>query len=191
MEHELFQSFCDALPLGVCLVDREGKIIYWNAAAEGSPAITATRSWDGAYRGVLLGVRNDTAAGGWSECPVRAVLRDGRAVAADLFLRHKAVHVNAFPLRDDEGELRGVAEVLDGSPCKQELAPRAGLGERECELPLGLPALTDSREHQALCYASATISAMRSFHSRGPVSCTEVPLLSTATVTGMSRTSNS
>ena len=35
MEHELFQSFCNAMPLGVCLVDREGKIVYWNAAAEG------------------------------------------------------------------------------------------------------------------------------------------------------------
>jgi len=34
-------------------------------------------------------------------------------------------------------------------------------------------------------------AAMRSFHSAGPVWCTEVPSASTATVTGMSRTSNS
>jgi len=33
--------------------------------------------------------------------------------------------------------------------------------------------------------------AMRAFHSAGPVSCTDVPLASTATVTGMSTTSNS
>ena len=51
------------------------------------------------------------------QCPVREVLRDGRAVAADLFLRHKdghrlPVHVDAFPLRDSMGEMRGVGEIL-------------------------------------------------------------------------------
>jgi PAS domain S-box-containing protein len=30
----LFESFCDAMPLGVCPVDLQGKIVYWNAAAE-------------------------------------------------------------------------------------------------------------------------------------------------------------
>jgi S-adenosylmethionine:tRNA ribosyltransferase-isomerase len=42
--------------------------------------------------------------------------------------------------------------------------------------------------HQA---AATAILPMRARHSRGPVSCTEVPLQSTATVTGMSLTSNS
>ena len=42
--------------------------------------------------------------------------------------------------------------------------------------------------HQA---AATAILPMRVRHSRGPVSCTEVPLQSTATVTGMSLTSNS
>ena len=35
------------------------------------------------------------------------------------------------------------------------------------------------------------LDLMRASHSLGPVSCTETPLESTATVTGMSRTSNS
>lgn len=180
MEYELFQSFCDALPLGVCLVDREGKIVYWNAAAE---AITGYHRHDvlgRVYRGDLLGVPpepspqqvNNGGAGeqaraglDGAECPVHTVLREGRAISADLFLRHKdghrtAVHVNAFPLRDDEGELRGVAEVLDGSQGKQELASRASLTDRECELPLGLPALTDSREHlQIMLESQAAASA--------------------------------
>jgi len=39
--------------------------------------------------------------------------------------------------------------------------------------------------------AATGIFPIRARHSRGPVSCTEVPFASTATVTGMSRTSNS
>ena len=39
--------------------------------------------------------------------------------------------------------------------------------------------------------ATTGIFAMRAFHSAGPVSCTDVPCASTATVTGMSTTSNS
>lgn len=43
-----------------------------------------------------------------------------------------------------------------------------------------------------LYYAGiSAISAILAFHCFGPVSCTEVPLESTATVTGMSLTSNS
>ena len=42
------------------------------------------------------------------------------------------------------------------------------------------------------CQAAISgIEAIRCFHSAGPVSCTETPVESTATVTGMSLTSNS
>ena len=188
MEHELFQSFCDAMPLGVCLVNMEGKIVYWNAAAEG---ITGYRSHDvlgRAYRGDLLGVPNALATSGLgkftaaqgrttvgesevqpgrldaAECPVHAVLRDGRAVSSDLFLRHKgghrtSVHVEAFPLRDAEGELRGVGEILDDSQCRQEPMAWAAHHERESDLPLGLPALTESRERLQMMLESQAASS--------------------------------
>jgi len=39
--------------------------------------------------------------------------------------------------------------------------------------------------------AATGIAPIRACHSRGPVSCTDVPSESTATVTGMSWTSNS
>ena len=31
---ELYQQFTDAMPQGACLVDPQGTIVYWNAAAE-------------------------------------------------------------------------------------------------------------------------------------------------------------
>ena len=34
IEAQLFRSFIDAMPYGVCLVDLQRKIAYWNSAAE-------------------------------------------------------------------------------------------------------------------------------------------------------------
>src|SRR5208282_1053776 len=105
---QLFESFCAAMPLGVCLVDLQGKIVYWNAAAESITGYLSQEVLGRAYRGDLLiqcsncgGAKRNTEL----QCPVREVLRDGRAVVAELYLRHKdghrlPVHVDAFPLRD-------------------------------------------------------------------------------------------
>ena len=151
---QLFQSLCDAMPLGVCLVDLQGKIVYWNAAAEAITGYLSQEVLGRAYRGDLLiecshcgGVKRNTEL----QCPVREVLRDGRAVAAELFLRHKdghrlPVHVDAFPLRDSMGELRGVGEILDPSRGKPEGTGWTGHSEREFEIAAGLPAVEESRE---------------------------------------------
>ena len=154
------------MPLGVCLVDLQGKIVYWNAAAEAITGYLRQEVLGRAYRGDLLiecshcgGVKRNTEL----QCPVREVLRDGRAVEADLFLRHKdghrlPVHVDAFPVRDSMGELLGVAEVLDPSRGKQESAGWAGHSERECEIAAGLPAVGESREHLQLALRSHSAS---------------------------------
>ena len=167
LKDQLFQSFCDAMPLGVCLVDVEGRILYWNAAAEGITGYHSHEVLGRDYRGDLLLGSDDR--GGNTErpelhCPVKAVLRDGRAVAADLFLRHKdghraAVHVDAFPLRGAGGELRGVAEILDCRQGKQEAAAWPGHSEREFEMPMGLPAFGESREHLQMMLESQAASS--------------------------------
>jgi PAS domain S-box-containing protein len=164
---QLFQSFCDAMPLGVCLVDLQGKIAYWNAAAEAITGYLGQEVLGRAYRGDLLiqcsqcgSVKRNTEL----QCPVWEVLRDGRAVEADLFLRHKdgyrlPVHVDAFPLRDFMGEVRGVAEILDPSQGKHEGAGWPGHSEREFEIAAGLPAVEESREQLQLALRSRAASS--------------------------------
>ena len=163
---QLFQSLCDAMPLGVCLVDLQGKIVYWNAAAEAITGYLGQEVLGRAYRGDLLlqcshcgGVKRNTEL----QCPVREVLRDGRAVEADLYLRHKdghrlPVHVNAFPLRDAMGGLRGVGEILSLSQGKQEAAGWSGRSEREFEIAAGLPAVEESRQQLQLALGSRPAS---------------------------------
>ena len=166
IDRQLFECFCDAMPLGVCLVDLQGKIFYWNAAAE---AITGYLSHDvlgRPYRGDLL-IECGQCAGNRQNgllCPVKEVLRDGRAVVADLYLRHKEghrvpVHVDAFPLRDSIGEVRGVAEILDVSQGKQEVTNHPLHSEREFEIAAGLPAVAESREHLRMMLQSPYASS--------------------------------
>jgi hypothetical protein len=95
------------------------------------------------------------------------VLREGRSVESELFLRHKLgyripVHVYAFPLRDPMGEIVGVGEVLDPSEVGQESPAWLGHSDREFELATGLGAVQETRERmKALLQSrSATTSAV-------------------------------
>jgi PAS domain S-box-containing protein len=159
----LFESFADAMPLGTCLVDTQAKIIYWNAAAEGITGYLGAEVIGRSYRDDLL-VRC-VAGGAESEpqCPVKEVLRDGRAVMAELFLRHKdghrvPVHVCAFPLRDANGEVRGVGELLEPEQTTQEANGWSGHSEREFEMATGLPAEEESREKLQMLIRQPTAS---------------------------------
>lgn len=164
METQLFQSFCDAMPYGVCLVNLEGKIVYWNAAAEGITGYQALQVLGRTYRGDLLvhceGSKADTEV----QCPVKEVMRNGRAVEAELFLRHQDGHripirVFAFGLRNAEGEMSGVGEIFEPSLGRQESPGLAGHRGREFEIATGLPAEAESREHLRTLFRSQAASS--------------------------------
>jgi PAS domain S-box-containing protein len=141
-EFEILQSFCDSVPLGICLVDLQGKIRYWNAATESITGYFGHEVLGRAYRGDLL-IHNSTTTPAAVEmkCPIMEVLREGRSVEADLFLRHKEghripVHVYAFPMRNSMGEVVGVGEVLDPAEVAQESPAWLGHSDREFECHL-------------------------------------------------------
>jgi PAS domain S-box-containing protein len=163
IDPQLFQGFSDAMPFGACLVDLQGKIVYWNAAAEDVTGYMRTEVLGRAYRGDLLiqcGSANDCAE---TQCPVLDVLRDGTSLAADLFLRHKgghriAVRVFAFPLRNAMGEMLGVGEIFEPSQQRQESSSWAGHSDREFEMATGLPAVGESQEQLQTMLRSHTAS---------------------------------
>ena len=165
LDAHLFESLCDAMPYGVCLVDLEGRIIYWNTAAEGITGYLGPEVLGRVYRGDLLVNLDSAGTSAEVRCPVTEVLRDGRAVASDLFLRHKdghrvSVHVSAFSLRDATGEMRGVGEIFDPSQRQSPSSGWNGHSEREFEMATGLPAVEESRAQlQALLRSPAASSA--------------------------------
>jgi PAS domain S-box-containing protein len=164
---QLFQSFSDAMPYGVCFVDLQGKIIYWNKAAETFTGYMGQEVLGRTYRGDLLVHCKDTSRCTEEQCPVAEVLHDGNAVMADLFLRHKDGHrvpvrVFAFPLRNDIGELKGVGEFFDPNQLSHEKPVWGGQSDREFEMATGLPAVEQSLEQmQTLLHSrSASSSAL-------------------------------
>ena len=88
----------------------------------------------------------------------------------------------------------GVARRLGGlfsARVPRVAVPHPGTS-RKTKKPASAKALTGSPEMQSTNQTTATgILPIRACHSRGPVMCAEVPPESTATVTGMSTTSNS
>lgn len=156
-EPMLFQFLCDAMPLGLCLVDMEGKIVFWNAASEAITGYLRQEVLGRLYRGDLLlsaGQRTGDVIPPGLQCPVIGVLRDGRPVAAEMFLRHKdghraPVHVEAFALRDAMGEMRGVVQILDHQRGKLEVALWPGRAESPSQTA-ELPTAEASRERLEL-----------------------------------------
>jgi diguanylate cyclase (GGDEF)-like protein/PAS domain S-box-containing protein len=119
----------EALPLGVYVVNREGKIVLWNAGAE---HVTGYLRQDvlGRLREAELfeqGDSGETLPQDAPELPSKS-LREGFAVAVQLSLRSKSGHsipvqFQSVPLRNDHGVLLGAAKIF-------QPISSAGIGNR-------------------------------------------------------------
>lgn len=108
----------EALPMGVYVVNREGKIVVWSAGAE---HVTGYLRQDvlGRLREAELleqGDSGDNLQQEEAELPSKS-LREGHAVAVQLSLRSKSGHsipvrLQSVPLRNDLGTLLGAAKVF-------------------------------------------------------------------------------
>ena len=116
---EIYREVLQTLTTGVYLVDRDQHVVFWNDGAE---AITGYLSQEVLGRQCgehLLGhmdresnILSGTAA------PLGTAMRDGRAVQAQLSIRHKSGHpllvrLRAVPVRDGGGKIIGAAECFE------------------------------------------------------------------------------
>jgi len=116
---ELYRMVLDSLPVAVCAVDREGKVILWNDGAERvtgylrqdvlghlctdaflEHADTDTIQWRGAHFRC------------WRRCGTGKCLTV-RASAAEESGQSVGVHVRTVPLRGDDGRMQGAAELFE------------------------------------------------------------------------------
>lgn len=122
LEHEdIHRRILESLPTGVCLVDRNQKILFWNAGAEKT---TGHLRQDVLGRDAREVIQQDTADD--SEDPsetrdfIAEVLRDGKPSFAEVMLRHRAGHLvparmRAVAIRNDHGTIIGAAESFEES----------------------------------------------------------------------------
>lgn len=120
-EFDFFRGIFDNLHVAVYVVDREGKILFWNDGAE---RITGYLRQDVIGRhhadnflGETDGEDNELTG---ALAPIATAMRDGKPTQALVSMRHKAGHripvqLWAFPVRNSEGVIIGAAESFEES----------------------------------------------------------------------------
>jgi diguanylate cyclase (GGDEF)-like protein/PAS domain S-box-containing protein len=126
-----YRNLLDSLAEGVYIVDREGRITFWNRAAErisgyAGETVLGRRCSDG-----LLCHMDETGRVLCLDgCPLMATRDDGVEREARVFLRHADGHrvpvlVRAAPVRDARGEIAGAAESFTDDSARIEALRRA------------------------------------------------------------------
>jgi len=140
---QLHRILLEALPLAICVVNRDGKVLLWSAGAE---------QMTGYFRQEILGrpfpnnFHQEDHEGSPDTLkhfsPLLETLREGHPVSTHLSLRTKSgqllpVRLRTVPLRDDNGAMIGAAEICE-TVYKSEITERrqARLGAFGCLDPI-------------------------------------------------------
>ena len=118
---DIHRRVLDSLQTGVCLVDRNHKILFWNEGAEKTTGHLRQDVLGRDAREVIQLDQEDA-----EEDPSQAtdfiaeVLREGKPTFAQVLLRHKAGHLvparmRVVAIRNDHGTIIGAAESFEES----------------------------------------------------------------------------
>jgi diguanylate cyclase (GGDEF)-like protein/PAS domain S-box-containing protein len=120
---EIFRSALEGVQTGVCMVDLDRRISFWNKGAE---SITGYLRQDvmGRFCGEILLIKfhENKAAICEHSCPLLAAMRDGTPRESRVYLHHKSgyavpVSLRAVPIRDAHGHVIGATESFIERPC--------------------------------------------------------------------------
>jgi diguanylate cyclase (GGDEF)-like protein/PAS domain S-box-containing protein len=113
---EIFRAVLDSLQAGVYLVDRDRKILFWNAGAERLTGYLRQDTLGRSSREDFLGhIDNDNNEMNGEEAPLETALRNSKAIDAQISVRHKNGHripmrLHAAPIRNGNGKVIGAVE---------------------------------------------------------------------------------
>jgi diguanylate cyclase (GGDEF)-like protein/PAS domain S-box-containing protein len=119
-----YHMLLDYLYDGVYFVDRDGRITYWNKAAE---TITGYRSVEVVGKhcsdNLLMHVDGQEHNLCLTSCPLKKSIVDGVSRTADVYLHHKEgfrlpVAVRVTPIRDGHGRIVGGVELFSDNSAK-------------------------------------------------------------------------
>jgi len=143
-ENDFYKDIIDNLYDGVYFVDRDRVITYWNKGAERITGYSAAQALGRACRDNLL---NHVTSNGvqlcLTNCPLAAVMVDGREREAEVFVHHADGHrvpivIRASPMRDRNGEIIGAIESFSNNASAIEARSKL----RELRRTVGTDALT-------------------------------------------------
>ncbi len=116
---EIFRTVLNTLKTGVCLLDRDRKISFWNDGAEEISGYLRHEVLGHTCSETILAHCNDQGCvlcG--AVCPITPTLHEGRPLESRVLIRHKEghripVHLWAIPIRDQHGSVVGIAQSFD------------------------------------------------------------------------------
>jgi len=115
----LHKALLDQLDEGIYIVDRERRILYWNAAAERiSGYLEHEVSGRFCHGNLLMHCDDDGRILCGAGCPLARGMETGQPRECDIFLRHRdghriPVHVRSRPIYDADGVAIGAVEIFD------------------------------------------------------------------------------
>jgi diguanylate cyclase (GGDEF)-like protein/PAS domain S-box-containing protein len=116
---DIFRTVLDSLQTGVCLVDRDRRVLFWNNGAE---RITGYMRHDVVGRfsreNILVHCNDQGCVLCGTTCPFAQTMHDGKAKEIRIQLRHKQgqripVRMRIVPIRDDHGSIACIAQSFD------------------------------------------------------------------------------
>ncbi len=109
----------DQLAEGVCIVDRDHRILYWNRGAERISGYFAHGvAGQFSHGDLLMHCESDGSLEPGQGSAVAGVMRDGRQRESTVFLRHREGHrllveLQSRPIREPNGTIAGAIEVFE------------------------------------------------------------------------------
>jgi diguanylate cyclase (GGDEF)-like protein/PAS domain S-box-containing protein len=117
---DIYRYILNSLQFGVSVLDLERRIVFWSDGAEQVTGYTRVDVLGHYCTDNILHHCNQNSCEMCAEqCPIAAVLHDGKPVETIIFLHHKSgyrtqAHVWAIPLRNKNGSIIGVIQTFEG-----------------------------------------------------------------------------
>ena len=129
---EVLHAVLDSLPMGVYVVDRHGKILLWNSAAERITGhLRQSLMGQAAQEGFLSYIDSEDNVLDAQHAPLSMAIRDGQSGGTVVNLRHKLGHrvpvrLFASPIRNSFGSVIGAVECFDEADTAAKWVERHG-----------------------------------------------------------------
>lgn len=120
-DQDLHRALLDRLDEGVCIVNRDHRIVFWNGGAERISGYFAHEvAGQFSHGDLLMHCESDGSLlpGAGPGSPVLAAMRDGKPHESTVFIRHREgyrllAQLQAHPIHDANGAVVGVLEVVE------------------------------------------------------------------------------
>jgi diguanylate cyclase (GGDEF)-like protein/PAS domain S-box-containing protein len=114
------KKFLDNMINGVCIIDNNGRVLFWNDSAAEITGFSAEESVGRTCPSDIISGAGVSEPLCENRCPFRTSPLDEKPAAADIRLRHKngyaiPVRIKCIPITGESGQMTGVLEIFERS----------------------------------------------------------------------------